>query len=58
MGRYAGLTALGTLIILSPKKAQGEASAPLGNNSCANKPILVPRSNTVCSDEGVGSFNL
>ena len=27
MGRYAGLTALGTLIILSPKKAQA-FSAP------------------------------
>lgn len=28
MGRYAGLTALGTLIILSPKKAQAQSPPP------------------------------
>lgn len=28
MGRYAGLTALGTLIILSPKKAQASSPPP------------------------------
>ena len=28
MGRYAGLTALGTFMILSPKKAQAQSDAP------------------------------
>ena len=29
MGRYAGLTALGTFMILSPKKAQAQSTPPL-----------------------------
>jgi hypothetical protein len=28
MGRYAGLTALGTFMILSPKKAQAQSTPP------------------------------
>ena len=28
MGRYAGLTALGTFMILSPKKAQAQSQPP------------------------------
>ena len=28
MGRYAGLTALGTFMILSPKKAQASSAPP------------------------------
>ena len=36
----------------------GDASAPLGNNSCASIPILVPWSNTAWIDGDVGSFNL
>jgi hypothetical protein len=28
MGRYAGLTALGTFMILSPKKAQAQSAPP------------------------------
>jgi hypothetical protein len=28
LGRYAGLTALGTFMILSPKKAQAQSSFP------------------------------
>ena len=28
MGRYAGLTALGTFMILSPKKAQAQSEPP------------------------------
>ena len=31
MGRYAGLTALGTFMLLNPKKAQASSPAPPGD---------------------------
>ena len=31
MGRYAGLTALGTFMLLNPKKAQATSPAPPGD---------------------------
>jgi len=41
MGKYAALTAMGTFIILNPKKAQAQSAAPGGESDDSDARVIL-----------------